>query len=101
MPSVQRPRNLLLQALPAAEFEALRPRLELIELVKDTVLVEAGAALTHVYLPHSGVISMMVRLAEGQTVEVAMVGRDSVRTLKRNQRRRIRVYTEYPCQHNV
>jgi CRP-like cAMP-binding protein len=78
MPSVQRPRNLLLQALPAAEFEALQPRLELIELAKDTVLVEAGAPLTHVYLPHSGVISMMVRLAEGQTVEVAMVGRDSV-----------------------
>ena len=40
MRSGQHPRNLLLQALPAAEFEALRPRLELVELVKDTVLVE-------------------------------------------------------------
>jgi CRP-like cAMP-binding protein len=46
MRSGQHPRNLLLQALPAAEFEALRPRLELVELVKDTVLVEAGAPLT-------------------------------------------------------
>jgi CRP-like cAMP-binding protein len=40
--------------------------------------VEAGNPLTHVYLPHSGVISMLVRLSEGQTVEVAMVGHDSV-----------------------
>jgi CRP-like cAMP-binding protein len=33
--------------------------------------------LTHVYLPHSGAISIVVRLAEGQAVEVAMIGRDS------------------------
>jgi CRP-like cAMP-binding protein len=67
-----------LQALPTEEFEVLRPRLELVELTKDAVLVEAGAALSHVYLPLSGVISMVVRLSEGQTVEVAMVGRDSL-----------------------
>ena len=73
MRSGQHPRNLLLQALPAAEFEALRPRLELFELVKDTVLVEAGAPSTHVHLPHSGVISM-VRLSEGQSVDVVMIG---------------------------
>jgi CRP-like cAMP-binding protein len=46
--------------------------------VRETVLVEAGSRLTHVYLPHRGIISMQVRLSEGQTVEVAMVGRDSV-----------------------
>ena len=78
MPSTQPFPNYLLQALPAAEIEALRPRLELIDLVRETVLVEAGAPLTHVYLPHSGAISMMVRLSEGQTVGVATVGRDSV-----------------------
>ncbi len=78
MNSDQPSRNLLLQALPTEEFEVLRPRLELVELTKDAVLVEAGAALSHVYLPLSGVISMVVRLSEGQTVEVAMVGRDSL-----------------------
>jgi CRP-like cAMP-binding protein len=70
--------NQLLQVLPAAEFEALRPHLEIVELVREAVLVEAGHPLTHVYLPHSGVISMLVRLSEGQAVEVAMVGRDNV-----------------------
>jgi CRP-like cAMP-binding protein len=78
MPATLHSHNDLLRALPAAELEALHPRLELIELVRETVLVEAGAPLTHVYLPHSGVISLLVRLSEGQTVEVAMVGRDSV-----------------------
>jgi CRP-like cAMP-binding protein len=78
MHSNQHSNNLLLQALPAAELEMLRPRLEQVELVKDAVLVEAGAPLTHVYFPHRGVISMLIRLSEGQAVEVAMVGHDSV-----------------------
>lgn len=78
MSSVAHPPNHFLQSLPAAEFEALRPHLEFVELVRETVLVEAGAPLTHVYLPHSSVISLVVSLSEGQTVEVAMVGRDSI-----------------------
>jgi CRP-like cAMP-binding protein len=78
MPSIQRSPNRLLQTLPPAEFESLRPHLEFVELVREAVLVEAGGRLTHVYLPQAGAISMMVRLSEGQTIEVAMVGRDSV-----------------------
>jgi CRP-like cAMP-binding protein len=78
MHSVMRSPNHLLQSLPATEFEALRPHLEFVDLVRETVLVEAGEPLTHVYLPHSGVISLVVSLSEGQTVEVAMVGRDSI-----------------------
>jgi CRP-like cAMP-binding protein len=78
MPPVAHVSNRLLRSLSAAEFDALRPHLEIVELVRETVLLEAGAPFTHVYLPHSGVISTVVRLAEGQAVELAMVGRDSV-----------------------
>jgi signal-transduction protein with cAMP-binding, CBS, and nucleotidyltransferase domain len=67
-----------LQTQPAAEPEALVSRLGFAELVRQTALVEAGNPLTHVYLPHSGAISMMVRLSEGQAAEVATIGRDSV-----------------------
>jgi CRP-like cAMP-binding protein len=77
MSFAQRPPNRLLQALPATEFEALRPHLKTFDMVKEAVLVEAGAALTQVYLPHSGAVSVVVHLSEGQTVEVAMIGRDS------------------------
>jgi CRP-like cAMP-binding protein len=78
MSSIRHPSNSLLQALPRTELEALQPHLQSVELVRETVLVEAGSPLTHVYLPHSGAISMMVRLSEGQTVEAATIGRDSV-----------------------
>jgi CRP-like cAMP-binding protein len=78
MPSGLRSTNQLLQSLPAAEFEALRPHLGFVELVREAVLVEAGAPLTHIYLPESGIVSMTVRLSEGQSVEVALVGHDSV-----------------------
>jgi CRP-like cAMP-binding protein len=78
MPSIHAPPNQLLQALPAAELEALLPLLETVELVRETILAEAGRPRTRVYLPHSGAISMMIRLSEGQTVEVATIGRDSI-----------------------
>jgi CRP-like cAMP-binding protein len=42
------------------------------------MLVEAGGPLAQVYFPHSGVISLLARLAGGDTIEVAMVGRDSI-----------------------
>jgi len=77
-PTNPRAPNGLLQALPEADFEALRPHLQSIEMVKETALIEAGAPFTHVYLPESGIISMVVRLSEGQTVELAMIGRDSI-----------------------
>ena len=78
MQAISRPPNRLLQLLPTAEFQSLHPHLETIELTKGTVLTEAGAPVQHVYLPHSGAVSVMVNLSEGQTVEVAMVGRDSL-----------------------
>ena len=78
MPSVPHTSNQLLQALPLADFELLRPHLQVGELVRETVLVEAGAPLTHIYLPESGIISLRNSLLEGQTAEVAMVGPDSI-----------------------
>ena len=76
-PANRRARNRLLQALPQADFEALRPHLQSVEMVKETVLLEAGAPLTHLYLPESGIVSMVVRLSEGQRIEMAMTGRIS------------------------
>ncbi|MCP3379280.1 Crp/Fnr family transcriptional regulator [Bradyrhizobium sp. CCGUVB4N] len=72
------PPNRLLQMLDAADMDLLRPHLITIELVRETVLGEAGAVLRHVYFPHDGTVSITVGLSEGQTIEVAMLGRDSV-----------------------
>jgi CRP-like cAMP-binding protein len=70
--------NHLLAALPVAAFKLLRPHLETIELVQEDVLVGAGDRLTRVFFPHNGVISLVVSLAGGGMVEVAMIGRDSI-----------------------
>ena len=74
----QRPSNRLLQSLPAADFEAARPHLVVADLARDMILVESGQPLSQVWLPHSGIVSLVVSLSEGQAVEVAMIGRDGI-----------------------
>lgn len=78
MDSVARSPNGFLSALTADDFELVRPHLRTVDLTAELVLVEVGEALKRAYLPHSGVISLVVKLAKGEHVQVAMVGRDSI-----------------------
>jgi CRP-like cAMP-binding protein len=78
MPAVDRRSNLLLQALSEADFEALQPHLEVVKLAKHAILIEAGSPASHIYLPHAGAVSIVVSLSDGQAVQVAIVGRDSI-----------------------
>jgi CRP-like cAMP-binding protein len=73
-----RPPNGFLSALGTDDFELVRPFLRTITLAQDLVLVEAGETLTRAVLPHQGVISLVVNLARGERVQVAMIGRDSI-----------------------
>lgn len=70
--------NELLAAMPRLEFERLRPHLELVQLPHGKVLTEAGDKVRHTYFITSGMISLLSITKEGQTVEVAMVGREGV-----------------------
>jgi CRP-like cAMP-binding protein len=70
--------NQLLASLSPADFELIRPHLRYVELIHQTVLVRTGEPLMQIYFPHEGIISLVMRLAEGETVEAAMIGRDSV-----------------------
>lgn len=72
------PSNQLLQMLDAADLDLLRPHLATVEMVRETVLGEAGAAQRCVFFPHGGSVSITLGLSEGQVIEVAMLGRDSV-----------------------
>ena len=69
-----RPSNRLLQMLDAADLDLLRPHLATVEMVRKSVLSEAGAALKYVYFPHGGFVSITVGLSEGQMIEVAVLG---------------------------
>jgi CRP-like cAMP-binding protein len=70
--------NGFLSALSADDFELIRPHLRTVDLPPELVLVEVDETLKRAYLPHSGVISLVVKLARGEHVQVAMVGRDSI-----------------------
>jgi CRP-like cAMP-binding protein len=76
--SAPRSPNGFLSALAADDFELIRPHLRTAELVEQGVLVEAGETLKRAYLPHRGVISLVVRLARGDHIQIAMIGRESV-----------------------
>src|SRR6202047_4685211 len=76
--TISRPPNGFLSALSADDFELIRPHLRTVDLVQETVLVEVGERLTRAYLPHRGVISLVVKLAKGEHVQIAMIGRDSI-----------------------
>ena len=76
MPSSPQSQNLLLAALPADDFELLRPNLQLIDLARGLVLVRSGDLPTRAYFPVSGVIASCVTLSDGRLVEASIVGRE-------------------------
>jgi CRP-like cAMP-binding protein len=78
MNPVARSASGFLASLSADDFEAIRPNLRTVELSQERLLIEAGDAIEHVYLPHSGVVSHVVELETGDRVEVGMIGRDGV-----------------------
>jgi len=76
--SATRSPNGFLSALAADDFELVRPYLRTVDLAQETVLVEVDETLKRAYLPHRGVISLVVKLAKGESVQIAMIGRDSI-----------------------
>ncbi len=78
MDTVPRSPNRLLADLSPANFELIRSAMRTVDLVHASELAAAGEDLIDAYFPHSGSISLVVRLTTGEATEVAMVGRDSV-----------------------
>ena len=78
MHSASRSPNGFLSALAADDFELVRPHLRTVDLTQGSVLVEVDQTLKRAYLPHKGVISLVVKLAKGESVQIAMIGRDSI-----------------------
>ena len=70
--------NLLLASLPPENMAALVPHLRVVQLPQETVLFEAGDTIKAIYFPHTGIVSIVVDLASGETIETAMIGRDSL-----------------------
>lgn len=70
--------NLLLGSLTDSDSDLLRAILKPIKLEQHKILFEMGQDVPRVYFPTSAIISLVVTLSTGESVEAAMVGRDGV-----------------------
>ena len=68
--------NLLLDQLPAADFDALEPSLQRVSLTLKQVVHEFDADVAHIHFPTTALMSLMTVLEEDDPVEAATVGRE-------------------------
>jgi CRP-like cAMP-binding protein len=70
--------NLLLAALPDAEWKRWQSVLEKVEMPLGQVLYESGATLTHVYFPTTSIVSLLYVMENGASAEIAVVGNEGL-----------------------
>ena len=68
--------NRLLDQLPDDVCDRLGPHLQRTSLTVGKVLYESSVQQTHMYFPHSGVVSLLYVMDDGATGEIAMVGNE-------------------------
>ncbi|MDP3224218.1 MAG: Crp/Fnr family transcriptional regulator [Rubrivivax sp.] len=77
-PSSRPPVNKLLDALPLAVLQRWSPHLEPVQLTLGQVLCESGCRCSHVHFPTTSIVSLLNMTSNGDSAEVATVGRDGV-----------------------
>jgi CRP-like cAMP-binding protein len=71
--------NVLFSAVPRAQYDLLiRPHLTSHALAQGSKLLESGEEFDQVYFPHNGMISLLVVLNDGKSIETATMGREGV-----------------------
>jgi hypothetical protein len=68
--------NKILLSIPDKEYQVIRPYLEFLELPSHLTLHEPSQRVKFVYFPNAGLISLVVPMDDGQTVEAGVVGRE-------------------------
>lgn len=70
--------NRLLAALPEKAQAQLLPHLQSFPLVLSTVLYDIDDPIQYVYFPNSGMISLLSHTAEGETLELGIIGKEGM-----------------------
>jgi CRP-like cAMP-binding protein len=68
--------NHILMAMTPREFNLVRPHLQFVDLEQHRVLYEPHRKLKFMYFPNRGLISLVVVLKNGKTVEAGIVGKE-------------------------
>ena len=70
--------NLLLAALPSADYTRILPSLQVVPLKLKDILHKPGEPIRNVFFPGGGFCSMLTVLEDGRMVEIATVGREGM-----------------------
>lgn len=68
--------NRILLALSDSEFRSIRPHLGFLSLPHHRLLYEPNRKIDFLYFPNRGLISLVIVMEDGKTVEVAVLGRE-------------------------
>jgi CRP-like cAMP-binding protein len=71
-------RNKLLLAVPDKEFGSIRPHLEYVNLPHHLTLHQPHRTVQFAHFPNEGLISLVVELQDGKSVEAGLLGNDGV-----------------------
>jgi CRP-like cAMP-binding protein len=70
--------NRILLSLPQSEYQALCPFLSFVHLPHHASLHEPGERLEFAYFPNRGLVSLVVAMKGGKTVEVGVIGNEGL-----------------------
>jgi CRP-like cAMP-binding protein len=70
--------NRLLSSLPRDEHRRLRPHLEKVSLPLKNILYEANGPIPHVFFPLNGVVSLVIIMEGGFTLELSTIGNEGM-----------------------
>ena len=95
----QHDRNHILAALPPGDYRRVASKLEPAPFGRRQPLHEADKPISWVYFPRTGVASVVARMSEGGTIEVATIGNEGVVGLSAylgNGRSSMEVFVQIP-----
>jgi len=70
--------NRILSRASSVDLQDLRSELRVVQLKQGIVIAESRSHVSHVYFPHSGILSCVVELENGSAIESGMIGKDGV-----------------------
>lgn len=70
--------NRILDALPAPDFERLRPHLAPVDFALRDVLYRPGDRVEYIYFPAKGALSVLTLLQDGSAIEIGTIGSEGL-----------------------
>lgn len=75
---MQHLKNEILSRVSSRDLQLLRPHLRVVELEHERMIADSRERVHTVFFPHSGILSCVVDLKDGSSIETGMIGNDGV-----------------------